>query len=178
MDQLTGLIEKYKNVALSDDDIRKFMGNEAKIITYSKLKDYDSIEQLLQPFNAVFILFEWREGYGHWVLLIKNEISAAEQTVEYFDPYGHFVDYWLKKISEPFRTDSGQKDPMLSKLLIEYNGEMSWNNFDFQKMHKKIRTCGMWCVLRALLKELSLETFKDLFYGKHSDDLAAFLLLA
>ena len=173
MEKLSEIMEKYKNVALSDDDIKKFMGDKAKIITYSQLKDYTTVDQLLSPFNVVFILFEWRKSYGHWILLLKNE-----ETIEYFDPYGHFVDYWLGKISEPFRTDSGQKDPMLTKLLVEYDGEMSWNNFDFQKYNKKIRTCGMWCVLRALLKELPLDIFRDLFYGKHSDDLAAFLLLA
>jgi hypothetical protein len=61
--------------------------------------------------------------------------------------------------------------------MYESPYECSYNEFKFQKLGKKISSCGRWSVLRCLLKELPLNEFKELFYGPKSDELATFLTM-
>lgn len=174
MDKLRKKLDKYKDVALSDTDMINLMDGKARIILYPELSNYSSLEEVLYPYGVTFILYVWHMNptYGHWVVLVEND-----EVIEYFDPYGLMPDEWLDQIEEPFRSQSNQKYPRLTKLLVDYNGpkELTYNEFQFQKFDKETRDCGRWSALRGLLRELSLKQFKELFYGIYSDDLATFM---
>lgn len=169
------LIDQEKARPLSDTDIRLDIGNKQfNVIPYWKIKDYKTIEELLGPNEMCFILYVWKSDpspYGHWCLLSKHG-----NEIEFFDPYGSWPDSQLEKIEEPFRTQSGQKDKALTKLLLDFDGELSYNEFPFQKQEDGIATCGRHCVLRAYLKDMPLEDYKNLFLNKESgDDIVTFL---
>lgn len=170
MNQIKGLIDEYKSYPLSDSDLLHLMQQKANLVTYTELKNYKSIDHLLGPYDVVFVLFLWEPHYGHWTCLTKHE-----NLIEFFDPYGQFPDSYLKDIPEPWRTQSGQDKPVLSRLMKESPYNLSYNEFSFQKEGEEISSCGRWSVLRGLLKDLTLEQFKDLFLNRYGDDIATIL---
>ena len=63
-----GLIHR----ALSDDDIRKILGREAKILKYSDLDELLDLGELLpSPTDNCIILYEDRPDKGRWAGLLK-----------------------------------------------------------------------------------------------------------
>lgn len=172
LDEIRNIIDEFKGIALSDDDIMKLMDGRGNIIRYADIKKYSTVEQLLSPHNVVFLLYEWKQHYGHWCVLIRSG-----DLIEFFDPYGGFCDSQLDNIPEPFRTESGQKEKLLSKLLLNYDGELSYNEYQFQELDQGIKDCGRWCVIRAVLKDMQLKDFKDLFMNIYKDDIATLLTI-
>lgn len=169
--KLREILDEYKDIALSDGDIMELMDGNAVIVRYSDIRKYSTIEELLGKDDVVFILYESRPHFGHWTVLIRDQ----NRQIEYFDSYGKPLDYYIDKIPEPFKSESGQNEKWLSKLLLEYDGPISYNQYKFQKLDQNVKDCGRWSVLRAKLKDLPLESFKTLFKGIYSDDLATFL---
>lgn len=173
MDKLKGLkplLDKYKDVALSDSDIRNLLHDQTNIQVYGDLRKFSSIDELLKPYNCCIILYEWKKNFGHWVLL-----SRTDNLLEYFDPYGKFPDYYIDQLTEPWKSESHQNQKWLSRLMLNSNYELSFNEFPFQKLGKDVRTCGRWSVIRCMLKDLPLNDFRNLFLNIYGDDLATFL---
>lgn len=174
MNKLRKKLDKYKDIALSDVDMINLMDGKARIVLYPDLSKFSSLEELLHPYGVTFILYLWHVNptFGHWVVLIDGP-----EFIEYFDPYGLPPDAWLDELEEPFKTESGQGKPLLTKLLVDYDGpkELTYNEFQFQALNKGTQDCGRWAALRGLLREISLKEFKKLFFGMYSDDLATFL---
>lgn len=171
-DNLVNAVDELKDVALSDLDIRNMMKEQLisnfNVIPYPDIKKYKTVEELLGPENICFILYMWKQNYGHWCLLQKSG-----NLIEFFDPYGDFPDSQLERVPEPFRTESGQTEKTLSKLLLNFDGELSYNEYKFQHLKEDVKTCGRWSLVRAILKDIPLDMFYELFKGKHSDDIVA-----
>ena len=146
------------------------MGNRCNIITYSQIRNYGSIDQLLGSWGVCFVLYEWKEHYGHWCLLIKSG-----KLLEFFDPYGGFPDSQLHHVPEAMKVKLGEDYPYLSRLMMHFEGDLSYNEFQFQKLDKETKDCGRWCILRAELKDAPLKVFADLFKGLYGDQLATFM---
>ena len=172
MKQIQRLFDKNKNIPLSDSDIRELMGKEVNITTYGNLKNYNDVNELLYPNNVCFILYEWRPHYGHWVLL-----SKSDKDVEFFDPYGGFIDSQLDEVTVELRKELNEDNPYLSNLLRNSPYDISYNEFPFQKLSKAISTCGRWCIIRAKLKDMNLYEFQKLFMDKlgGGDDIVTYL---
>ena len=81
--------------ALSNHELEKMMNNQIKVVIYPDLVNYNSIEELLEPFGAVIILYLMDTDTGHWVTLFRYPNSNK---IEFFDPYGRKPDYGLKLI--------------------------------------------------------------------------------
>lgn len=164
------LLDKYNDMPLSDADVKKLMGNHANIVTYSQIRNYSSIDQLLGPYGVVFILYEWRKGYGHWTVLTKHK-----NLLEFFNPYGGMPDDELDNVNPDLRKELGEDHPYLSDLLRKCKYDLSYNEFQFQRLDHGIKTCGKWCVIRAYLKDLDLYDFQKLFHDMYADDLVSIL---
>ena len=77
-------VVKLIHKALSDSDIRRILGRDTKIIRYSELANFESLEQLLpDAVDYCIILYEDGPNHGHWVGL-----SKYGNTFEHFDSYG------------------------------------------------------------------------------------------
>ena len=170
MDQIKKHLDKYKYVALSDADLANLMEGQARIVIYGDICKFKSIDEMLEPYGVCFVLYEWKPHFGHWCVLIKHD-----DLIEFFDPYGKYVDMYLKMIPEPFRSESNQFVPALSNLLLECDYDLSYNEYQFQKMDENVRDCGRWCCVRAMLKEMSLKEFKRMFLNKEGDDIVTIL---
>ena len=131
-------------IAMSDVDIHKYLPN-IRIVKYSDLVDYNSISDLLpKQRDAVILLTEQVEGYGHWTAIIryKNKII-------YYDSIGFRVDKatsWCK--TKQLRKELGEDVPHLSLLLnkaLDEGFKVVFNEFEFQNKKANLSTCGRWC---------------------------------
>ena len=63
---------KLVHKPLSDDDLRRVLGDDLKILKYSDLDNYNDLDELLpNPVDYCIILYEERLNSGHWVCLCK-----------------------------------------------------------------------------------------------------------
>jgi hypothetical protein len=125
-------------------------------------------------------LYENTPNSGHWTVVSK----PAEDTVEYFDSYGGYVDAPLKWTPESQRVGLGESTPFLSKLFNCCKENVVYNKIKYQKDGHNVNDCGRWCVLRTLkmIKGLDLGDFyefvkeEDKKYAGDKDSLVAHLV--
>jgi len=157
MEEAKKILKQYENIALSDKDLRKLVEGKASIVLYPNLIHYKTIDEVLGPHEACFLLFEAKRHYGHWTLLFKSDPT----TIEFFNPYGGYPDDSLEYIPMHFRKKSNQLHTHLSVLLDKSPYELTYNEFQFQKKAKDTKTCGRWCAVRLLMRYTSLYDFKE-----------------
>ena len=125
---------------LSDEDLKKALP-DVKVINYSDLSQYNSVEQLLpKKVDAVVILVELRENIGHFEVLMRNG-----KNITFFDPYSVRPDKALKWVSEYMRKELGQEIPFMSYLLnkaVDDGFKVTFNNVKYQQQSPAINTCG------------------------------------
>jgi hypothetical protein len=134
--------DHFKGIPISDAVIQEYIP-DATILVNSDLARYPTIDSLLPSNNSVFILYQHEKNTGHWVLL-----SKYDNTIEYFDSYGGYIDKPLTWISAKKRAELGE-EPYLSRMLKNCKYNVIYNAYDFQDDSNTIATCGRWCVLRA-----------------------------
>lgn len=187
--ELHQFIDKFKNTPLSDGDIESMMQGKVNIVYYPDVHKYKSVDELLHPYGCCIILYVSKPHTGHWVCLtVRPEIHMKKNgnpkiILEYFNPYGSdntfgysgMPDDELHFIDDQFRIENNEDYPYLTRLILNCDYKLTYNEFPFQKLNSDIKTCGRWTVLRCLLRELSLEQFRDLFLGLYGDDLVTIL---
>jgi hypothetical protein len=129
---------------LGDGDIKSHLPN-IKVITYEELENYNRIEELLpRSKDAVVILYQKNEGYGHWVCICRDNMK-----ITFFDPLGYRPDKQLLWTERYMRKKLGQSIPFLSHLLnkaLKHGYKVTFNVFKFQKESSEVNTCGRHCV--------------------------------
>jgi len=149
------MLKRLANIALSNTDITDLLDDKVKILLYPDIIKFKTIDELLKPFGAVIILFESKPNYGHWCAIWK----LNKNTVSFFNSYGGYPDDSLLHIDEGFRWISNQKYPYLSHLLVQSPYNLTYNEYNYQAHSQDIKTCGRWCVLRILLRDLNDDQF-------------------
>jgi hypothetical protein len=150
-------IKQIKRKPLSDADIRAYLP-DAKIISTSELNNIKDIDELLpKDKDVIFLLYQSKPNYGHWVLL-----SKYNNTIEYNDSYGGKIDGPLKwnskKVNnilenEPYITD------LLTKAQDKY--KIIYSIKDLQKDSPDVADCGRFAIMRALTILNDNQTLKD-----------------
>lgn len=151
-------LQLYEDIALSDKEVLKLIDGKANLILYPDLHKYNTIDEILEPYGACILLFEARPKYGHWCCIFK----VNNKLLEFFNPYGGYPDDSLEYIPMHFRLISNQYYPYLSILMYNSPYELSYNEHKFQKHGKNIKTCGRWCAIRLVFRNLSLDEFNEL----------------
>jgi len=130
--------------ALSDEDIQRILGGDAKIIKYSELSHLYDIDQLLPgEKDSCIILYEDSPNRGHWTALVKYN-----GLYEHFDSYGVKPDNQLKWISAKRNRMLNQDEPYLTQLLEKEEEKYIYNNIAYQNKDSKVNTCGSHVVHR------------------------------
>jgi len=147
--------------ALSESELLGLVDGKCKVVLYSDMHKYSSLAELLAPYNAVFLLYQQTEMYGHWCVIFKQ----GKDTIECFDPYGIFPDDELLWTKRSMRTKLNMDYPYLTELLYKapYMYSIVYNEHKFQKLAKNISTCGRWCACRLAMRHLTLDQFLSLF---------------
>jgi len=142
---------------LSKKDIEKIFKGKIKVMLYNEISDYKTIDDLLNPYGRVCILYYWKKYHGHWICVFRNKNNR----VEIFDSFGTWIDDTLKNINPIFRNETNQLSKHLTALLYQKGDGVEYNDEKLQK--DKSMTCGRWCVYRMIRDDLSIEEFQKLF---------------
>ena len=135
-------IVRLINKALSDGDIQRSLGGDAKIIKYAELGNLYDIDQLLSDEkDYCIILHEDRPNRGHWTALLKYN-----NLYEHFDSYGVKPDSKLKWIGAKRNRQLNQDEPYLTQLLKKEEDNYIYNNVAYKD--SKVNTCGSHVVHR------------------------------
>jgi hypothetical protein len=166
-------LNQLKAKALTNDEISELLNGHVKVMTYSELKKYHHIDELLEPYGCAIILYQTKKNFGHWIALIKQ----GPHIIEHFDSYGIKPDNELKFVKSYMRSELGQDYPHLTYLLYHCDYQLSYNQYRLQKFKKNISTCGRWCVTRCILRNVPLDEFVKLFKikGYTPDDVVTLL---
>lgn len=163
---MESIIKELRKKPFSGHDILTALDNKTKILTYPQLYKYKSLDSLLKPYGCVVILYETKPAYGHWVCIIKH----PNNTVEFFDSLGYFIDDELDIISMEFRKKNKEIYPYLTKLMLESGYKIIYNPIILQKDKNDISTCGRHVTLRLVLKDLSLNKYIKLITSDKNYD--------
>jgi|SRR5580658_1094211 hypothetical protein len=144
--------------AFSNEDISNYLNSHVKIVPYDQLINYDTIDELLEPYNKVALLYLTKQNFGHWCCLWLNK-----GILNFFDSYGGVPDSELKMIPQYFKAQSNQLKPALTYLM--YNGPypVNYNQYRLQKFAEGVNTCGRWVCVRLKYPDITEDKFYDLF---------------
>lgn len=148
---------------LSGEDISRFFNNEIKVLKYGDIKNYKNVEELLEPFGRLAILYPWKKNeggglFGHWVGVFIN----SSGNIEYFNSFGSFLEEGaLKNIDRDFKKKHNEDFKYLTNLFIKSPYTIEYNPKALQ--NKNTNTCGRWVVYRLLRDDLSINQFNKLF---------------
>lgn len=164
--EIIDIVKDAETKSLSSEEMLKLCEGKTNIVTYPQIINYKNINELLGKHKACIILYMTKENYGHWTCIFK----LNKNTIEFFDPYSLIMDDEFKFIKKDFRNRSNQDLPYLTKLLYKSKYKITYNHHKFQRYSKMISTCGRWCCMRIILRDLTLKEFSKLFLGnKHYD---------
>jgi len=149
-----------EKVSLSGRDILRLTDNDTKLLPYEDLERYDSLNQLI-PYegDTLTLLYQTKEDYGHWVVLINR----GDNNLEFYDPYGVKPDEELKHSDFHLRLHRGQITPHLTALIDKDGYNIQYNNKQLQRYLSSVNTCGRYTALRVKFKHLSIPQFNALF---------------
>jgi len=124
---------------LSDAKVKAALGTNTRILKYSELKNYETINELLPNINDfIILLLEEDINQGHWTCMMK-----LKDGFYYFNSYGKKYDADISVIPMCVRKILGQDRKEVTRLLDGKN--CSWNKTILQG--DKSQVCGRWCVL-------------------------------
>jgi len=142
---------------ITDGDIRRYFGEgvESKILKYSELANYATIDELLpKPRDFRIILVEDSYNKGHWCCILKYN-----KTIEWFNPYGIRPDAQKNMLGKFRNRMLGQEEDYMTKLMKASKGyKVIYNKARLQKLKEGINTCGRWIILRIIcMKDLMMD---------------------
>jgi len=153
-------IHNAESIDLTENDIKRIIDGKALIITYSELEKYNTINELLELYEAAVILYETKKNFGHWVCIFINNNGE----LEFFDSYGLYIDEELKIAPDyNMRMHNGVLVPHLSALVSKSKYKLVYNKKQLQKVLEHVNTCGRWVAMRLRFRDISLNEFINLF---------------
>lgn len=154
-------IDKLERKSTSGQDIINFLGYPVNVISYPDIYKYQSLDQLMTPNNACIILYEWKNGYGHWVCIFRNN----DLVVQFFDPYSYIPDNEFQFIDTQFKNQHYPDTKYLSKLIYDSGYELDYNDHRLQNQKDHtISTCGLWIGVRLKYRGIPIDTFSKIFH--------------
>lgn len=150
---LDKLIDTAETVDLTGSQVLAMCNNKVRIVPYHELATVKTIEQLLQPFGAIILLYETKLDYGHYTAVFYG---PNNKDIEFFDSYGFEPDQELKYAVY-------DKEARLKPLLEAYKGgNVIYNNVQLQKWASDVNTCGRWASTRIRMRNKTAQEFNAL----------------
>lgn len=158
------LLKKVEAQDLSGAQLVRMTKGKARAMRYDDLRSVTRLEQLFDKTNCVIVLLQIQGAsspVGHWIALIKHN-----DHIEHFDSYGLSVDQEIALTYEQH---------YLSDLIDQSRTNVVTSQKKLQAVREHVNTCGRWCVLRCLLRNLNMRDFYDFISSSdtHPDMVAA-----
>jgi hypothetical protein len=151
MFQNENAFKKVLSYSYTDSDIRKYLGEDAKIIEYEELLRYNTLFDLLpQDKSYVIILIETKDNYGHYVCLCRLGSGATDGRLQYFDSYAKGVDEQQKFIDPWWRRESNQDKKHLTRMIKDCPYKLEYMGRKLQSNYKWDCSCARYCILFIL----------------------------
>jgi hypothetical protein len=126
-------------IPLSDSKVKAALGPDTRILKYSELKNYETINELLPKINDfVILLLEDQPSSGHWTCLAKLPSGYY-----YMNSYGQKYDSDMSVIPMCIKKILGQDRKEITRLLDGH--ACDWNRVKLQGERSMV--CGRWCTL-------------------------------
>lgn len=139
---------KLTHTALDSQEVQESVGDNLMFYPYEEIPSLKSIDQML-PMSLV--LYQLAKT-GHFVCVFENS-----EGVNFFDPLGYAPDSELDLPIEPhLRYQKHETFTYLLKLL-EQRTPIIYNSRRYQM--KGTSTCGMWCAVRLVCRDLTDDQF-------------------
>ena len=142
--------------AISSDVLENF---GYKVINYLDLNKYDRIEDIPDILDKGVILYTpiSERSLGHY-----SCIWIKEDKLFYWCSYGYNLNYTISKSNYMLSTVERDEDYLLNlvKDYIRRGGVFIVNHVKFQNLSSNVSTCGRYCIIRLINKDLSHEQFK------------------
>jgi hypothetical protein len=136
---------------------------QCKFIPYEKIHEIKNINELM-PCSLILYQLGGFNGVGHFCCIFYND----ETKISYFDSFGNTPDYPLSYMTETMKKETKHDHKYLIKLLYENKG-VDYNNTKLQDYERE--TCGKWCAIRILCRNITNENFSKCFKKfKNKDD--------
>jgi hypothetical protein len=137
-----------------------------KIMLYEQLQGVNNIDQIIPPQGCIMLMPGKSRTNGHWVCLFHDPLG----NIVFFDSYGGLPDE-----AEEFDINNSLPHHLyrrLSYLLYKSKRNIFYNQFQLQSWDDKISSCGMWCIARLKLKNLTDEEFYNMWRDKPNEPLS------
>lgn len=161
-----------KNIAqimddpIDDVEMRKYLGQDAKILKYSDLKGAKHIDELLpNATDFMVLLYQTQPTEGHWVSVLKYPDRFGSSVLEYFDPYSKHLDEPLSWNTPQRNKQLGIISPYLTNLMDTSGHKLLENRVKYQQESSNIETCGRHNIYRIL--KLVQHGLKQREYNDH-----------
>jgi len=144
-------MELGKDYSLNTHEVMDVIGKPCNMILFEYVKDMQNLRDLF-PIACVdenmvgrcLINYLYEKNYGHWVGLAARPHEKGGFVIEYFDPYGSFIDGIIEKFPESVKMEHNSDYPYLLKLLYSSGNDVYYNHFPLQSHGKDVATCGRW----------------------------------
>jgi hypothetical protein len=145
------IVRKFIEHALSGEDILNICNNKAVLHAVSKLKNFNTIDDVLGQYGACILLYDYPSGEpGHWSCIFKR----SNNVLEFFCPYG---------LKPDDANDITGGPPYLTYLINKSRYHILYNDYQLQTYSKSVNVCGRYVGMRLQLRDYPLREFIDLF---------------
>ena len=152
-------------MALSINEVKAYLPN-TKVVCYSDLKNYRTIDDLLGQHQRAIILTRFTPYMGHFCLLHLTIDEYGRKTLEFFDPISR--DEEMPDSQERSREIEGTGKEISRLMINSPYKELSVNEYPLQNYNTMV--CGWWCIARALFYSFSLKRFNALLKQHEVND--------
>lgn len=152
------------------NDLYRFLDGKTNILTYEDLYKYykrgASLLDLMKD-NSLIIMYNTSDRSGHWCCVTYHPDLGR---ISFFDPYGHYKeknlgyamsDKQFKFIDNKVNAKYHQKEPILTKMMMDTGLDYEFNDMKMQKESEKIGTCGYHCAMRIIGRHMPLDEYQQ-----------------
>ena len=141
--------------------IMSIKGPLPRMISYDKLHEYGTINELLGDSKKCVLLYLTSHNHGHWCCIYEHR-----GIIYFFDSYGFVPDEQLKFVPKHISLKLNGRHRYLTQMLLESGKPVQYNEYELQSEDPRIATCGRWCIVRLNYPDISVNDFKDIFTNK------------
>lgn len=163
---LNRLIQEVKNREINIDDLKALVGDTCNVVSDRDLTIND-VFSTIKDKAIIILLLKDKSQHGHYVAI---SIDNRKECINFYDPYGLHVEILSALAGGEITNFLFELQTALPRYKLDINMRK------MQKMNEKVSTCGRFCVLRVMCKNLSNNQFNDLLDNplmlKSADDIS------